>query len=296
VLDRNAVIPPDKWCWHLEDLRALVRREAITLHHDAVLVRVESDHAVVNVAGDDRRIANDAVIVMTGYRPDAPLLERLGIAYDAATLAPAFDPLTFESNVRGVYLVGIVCAGTSPDKVFVWGARHHPKAIVHHILEGSPLPVVRDLGVDGTEHWKQFERMPIELDEELALRLVPVATGELGDDAFDLYFHSLGGENPYFAAPKAEAAIAASGAGPLLGALDGWLFKRNDDGSAEYKGQRFSESALEILKLCDGTRRMSDIAAELAAEYEQPEAELRALVLRFVLPLLRAGKLSWRPA
>jgi hypothetical protein len=61
-----------------------------------------------------------------------------------------------------------------------------------------------------------------------------------------------------------------------------------------YKGQRLSESAFEILRLCDGTRRLSEIITQLANEYEQPEAELADPVIKLVVSLLRSGKLTWR--
>jgi thioredoxin reductase (NADPH) len=295
VLDRNAAIPAAKWRWHLEDLQQLVRGGEIALLHRATLTRIEDDAVWLDVAGAPRRLDNDAVIALLGYAPDTALLERLGIACDAASV-PAIDPRTLASSRPGVYLAGIVCAGTSPDRIFVWGARHHAKAIVGAIAGDPPLAALRDLGRETIEHWAQFEKLDDEVDEALALRLVPVVMGEIADDFFDVYGYATRSANLYAQAPARVEQAGAASIGPLLGALDGWLLHRNPDGSVVYKGQRLSADAFEILQLCDGTRRIAGILEALADAYDQPTDELRGPVLALILSLLRTGKLTWRPA
>ncbi|HET9619715.1 MAG TPA: FAD-dependent oxidoreductase [Kofleriaceae bacterium] len=295
VLDRNPSIAPAKWRWHLEDLQQLVASGEITLLRRAGLTRIDDDTVTVDVAGEPRQLGNDAVIVQLGYAPDTALLDRVGVTVDA-TATPVIDPRTLETARRGVFLAGIVCAGTSPDRIFVWGARHHARAIVGAIAGDPPLADLADLGLTTIAHWAQFERLGDELDEALALRMVPVVTGEIADDFFDVYGYATRSANLYAQTPARVEQAGARSIGSLLGALDGWLLQRNDDGSVVYKGQRLSADAFEILRLCDGTRRIADILDALAAEYDQPADELRGPVLALLLSLLRAGKLTWRPA
>jgi thioredoxin reductase (NADPH) len=294
VLDRNAAIPLSKWRWHLDDLQQLVKSGAIRLLHRATLERIDEQEVWVNVAGTRERLANEAVIALLGYEPDVHMFERLKITFDRESKMPKFNVRTLETEVRGVYLAGIVCAGASPDQIFVWGARHHPKAILHHILKASPLPELDDLGVKTVAHWAQFEKLNDETDEALALRMVPVATGEIRDDCFDAYAYATRSVNPYAGAMARAEQSSGETFGPLLNALEGWLLQRNEDGSVVYKGHRLSANAFEILKLCDGTRRISTIIETLAAEYEQPTDKIRPPVLKLVLSLLRTGKLTWR--
>ncbi len=291
VLDRNAAIPALKWRWHLEDLQALIRAEQIRMLHDATLARIEDDAVWIDVAGTQQRLANDAVIVLLGYEPDRELLERSGVVVDHDTKMPAVDVRTLETTTPGIYLAGIVCAGSSPDRIFVWGARHHPKAILHHIAERAPLPELEDLGGATIEHWAQFQKLDDTVDEALALRLVPVVTGEMRDDFFDVYERATHTANLYAETPTRTLGESI---GPIIDALEGWLVERNADGSAIFKGQRLSENAFEIVRLCDGSRRISQIITALALEYEQPEHEIQPMVLKLVLSLLRTGKLSWR--
>ncbi|TMQ12878.1 MAG: PqqD family peptide modification chaperone [Deltaproteobacteria bacterium] len=295
VLDRNAAIPPTKWRWYMEDLQQLVHRGEITLLRRATLERIEPDAVWVNIAGERVRLANDAVLVQLGYEPDAPLFDRLGIGFDPATKMPRIDVHSFETDVRGVYLAGIVCAGTSPDLIFVWGARNHPRVILAHILGEPPPPQLRDLGRTTVAHWVQFEYLSDDIDEALALRMVPVVAGEIRDDVFDVYEYATHTTSLYTDGPRAELTSTERWkVGPVLDALGGWLVQRNADGSGVYKGQTLSANAFEILRLCDGTRRISGVVEALAAQYEQSEDELRGPVLKLILSLLYTGRLHWR--
>jgi thioredoxin reductase (NADPH) len=295
VLDRNPAIAPSKWRWHMEDLRQLVDSGEIRLLRRATLEHIEPDAVRVDVGGQRVRLANDAVLAQLGYEPDVPLFERLGITFDAVSRMPRIDVHSFETDVRGVYLAGIVCAGTSPDLIFVWGARNHPRVILAHILGEPPPLALEDLGRTTVAHWVQFQYLSDDLDEALALRMVPVVAGEVRDDVFDVYEHATHTTSLYTDGPQAELASTERWkVGPVLGALDGWLVQRNADGSGVYKGQALSANAFEILRLCDGTRRISGIVEALAAQYEQSEGELRGPVLQLLLSLLYTGRLNWR--
>ncbi|HEY0006728.1 MAG TPA: NAD(P)-binding domain-containing protein [Pyrinomonadaceae bacterium] len=58
--------------------------------------------------GETLTLPNDAVFVLIGSDADLTLLRRLGVELVHSGLAevPAYDPETFETNVRGLYVVG----------------------------------------------------------------------------------------------------------------------------------------------------------------------------------------------
>jgi thioredoxin reductase (NADPH) len=58
------------------------------------------------------------------------------VTIDAATGIPSHDPATFETNVRGVYMVGVLVAGYDANQVFIENGRFHGDRIVAH-LTGS---------------------------------------------------------------------------------------------------------------------------------------------------------------
>ncbi|HET8782459.1 MAG TPA: NAD(P)-binding domain-containing protein, partial [Pyrinomonadaceae bacterium] len=58
--------------------------------------------------GRSMTLPNDVVFVLTGSDADLTLLKNLGVKTETGKLAevPVYDPETFETNVRGVYVAG----------------------------------------------------------------------------------------------------------------------------------------------------------------------------------------------
>ena len=63
---------------------------------------------IKNDGGQTIRIPNDVVFILVGSEADFTLLRHLGVETVASGLTsiPAYDPVTFETNVRGVYVAG----------------------------------------------------------------------------------------------------------------------------------------------------------------------------------------------
>jgi len=84
-------------------------------------------------SGVVERLPCDAAFVFAGYRPDVTLQRRAGVEVDAATLVPAVDPETCESNVPGLYVAGTLQAGVATDRIFIENSRHHGPLIARHL-------------------------------------------------------------------------------------------------------------------------------------------------------------------
>ena len=75
--------------------------------------------------GETRTLDNDWVLAMTGWRPDRALMESLGVVVDPDTGIPEHDPATMETNVRGVFIAGVIAAGNNANKIFIENGREH---------------------------------------------------------------------------------------------------------------------------------------------------------------------------
>jgi len=78
-------------------------------------------------------VKNDFVFAMTGYRPDFEFMAEHGIHLDTATSKPITDPVTLESERRGVYLAGVIVAGMHTNEIFIENGRFHGKLIAEAI-------------------------------------------------------------------------------------------------------------------------------------------------------------------
>ena len=74
-------------------------------HIDAI---TETEVTLTNDEGQSLTLPNNVVFVLTGSDADLTLLKELGVKTEPGKLTevPVYDPETFETNVRGVYVVG----------------------------------------------------------------------------------------------------------------------------------------------------------------------------------------------
>lgn len=68
----------------------------------------ETEVTLTTETGESLTIPNDVVFVLVGSDADLTLLKKLGVQTERGTLAevPVYDPETFETNVRGIYVAG----------------------------------------------------------------------------------------------------------------------------------------------------------------------------------------------
>ncbi|MDQ6653649.1 MAG: NAD(P)-binding domain-containing protein, partial [Acidobacteriota bacterium] len=76
--------------------------------YKVVTVITERDVTLTTEDGETLTIPNDVVFVLIGSDADLTLLKKLGVETEPGKLTevPVYDPETFETNVRGIYVAG----------------------------------------------------------------------------------------------------------------------------------------------------------------------------------------------
>ncbi|HKF23800.1 MAG TPA: YpdA family putative bacillithiol disulfide reductase [Candidatus Angelobacter sp.] len=80
-----------------------------------------------------KELKNDFVFALTGYHPDYEFLTGLGIELTHPEMRPVCDPQTFESNVPGIYVAGVIVAGVRTGEIFIENGRFHGKQIAEDL-------------------------------------------------------------------------------------------------------------------------------------------------------------------
>jgi thioredoxin reductase (NADPH) len=96
---------------------------------DALEVNAPAPHNGGDPAAGVFEVATDAVYLLTGYRADSELMTRAGIALNERE-APVYDPETFETNVRGLFVAGGASAGVDTGTIFIENGRFHGERVV----------------------------------------------------------------------------------------------------------------------------------------------------------------------
>ena len=81
-------------------------------------------------------VQNDWVIAMTGYQPNLDFLRKLGIRLsDDEVRKPVYDESSYETNVKNIFIAGVICGGMNTHRLFIENSREHAEKIVRTIKE-----------------------------------------------------------------------------------------------------------------------------------------------------------------
>ncbi len=122
--------------WVRPDIVNRIKEGSIKAYFNSSLTEIRENE--VDIMGPDGKITiqNDFVLAMTGYQPDLSFLKKLGIniSKDEQQI-PEHDSETMETNMKGIYLAGVICGGLNTHAWFIENSRVHATRIVQNIVQ-----------------------------------------------------------------------------------------------------------------------------------------------------------------
>ena len=129
LIHRNKNLGKKIKYWVLPDIKKKIENKQIKAIFNAAVQEISKEHILLRENGKIRRIKNDHVFAMTGYRPDSKLMDAFGIQYSPKTFVPKHKPKNLETNLKGVYVAGSIISGINNNRVFIENSREHGKKI-----------------------------------------------------------------------------------------------------------------------------------------------------------------------
>jgi thioredoxin reductase (NADPH) len=115
--------------WIKPDLENRIKANEIEAYFNSWVQEIGVDHVVLNTPAGPLRLKNDFVLALIGYHPDYDFLRSMGIELSNEQHRPVCDPVSLESNVKGVYVAGVIVAGSRTNEIFIENGRFHGKQI-----------------------------------------------------------------------------------------------------------------------------------------------------------------------
>ena len=115
--------------WILPDIENRIKNHEIAAYFNSFVEEIGPDHVLLSTPEGPVRLKNDFVFAMTGYHPDYDFLRSIGIELSTEQCRPVCDPETLESNVPGIYVAGVIVAGSRTNEIFIENGRFHGKQI-----------------------------------------------------------------------------------------------------------------------------------------------------------------------
>ncbi|MGE7184777.1 YpdA family putative bacillithiol disulfide reductase [Peribacillus sp. NPDC006672] len=119
--------------WILPEFESLVRNGTIKMEFNANVDKITEDSVIYHVGEEEKVVKNDFVFAMTGYHPDHSFLASMGINIDKETGRPEYNEETMETNVKGLYIAGVLAAGNNANEIFIENGRFHGGLIAYHL-------------------------------------------------------------------------------------------------------------------------------------------------------------------
>jgi thioredoxin reductase (NADPH) len=139
VIYRGAGIQPHVKYWIKPDIENRIKNGEIKAYFATRVAEITPDAIVVETPAGRETLPNDFVFAMTGYHPDFSFLERLGVRFEGPDRLPVCNPETLESNVPGIYLAGVIVAGSRTSEIFIENGRFHGAQIAASLIARRSL-------------------------------------------------------------------------------------------------------------------------------------------------------------
>ena len=123
--------------WVRPDIINRIKEGSIKVYYYSTISAIRENEVDLNTPNGLLTIKNDWVIAMTGYQPDLSFLQKIGIKLSEDEIKkPEYNENTHETNVKGVFLAGVICGGMNTHSLFIENSRDHADKIMNQIVNG----------------------------------------------------------------------------------------------------------------------------------------------------------------
>jgi thioredoxin reductase (NADPH) len=129
--------------WVKPDIENRIKEGSVAARFETHLVEITPTHVVVEQHGVRDEIPADGVFLLTGYISDNRLLRAAGVEIDPETCGPVHDPATYETNVKGLYVIGAIVAGKASGRIFIENGRFHGQVAIDEIWKSGNVGIPR---------------------------------------------------------------------------------------------------------------------------------------------------------
>lgn len=133
LVHRGAGISNRVKYWIKPNIENRIKNGDIKAYFHTAVKEIRPYDVLLQAPEGEVMIKNDFVFAMTGYRPDFEFMAEHGIHLDSTTSKPITDRETLESQRKGMYLAGVIVAGTHTNEIFIENGRFHGKVIAEAI-------------------------------------------------------------------------------------------------------------------------------------------------------------------
>jgi thioredoxin reductase (NADPH) len=117
--------------WVRPDITNRIHEGSIKAYYHSSVTAIRPNDVDILTPEGTVTVENDRVIALTGYQPNLDFLQKAGIGLsDDEVKKPSYNEETHETNVRGIFLAGVICGGMNTHRLFIENSREHAAKII----------------------------------------------------------------------------------------------------------------------------------------------------------------------
>ena len=120
--------------WVRPDIINRIKESSIKAYTNSTISAIREHEVDILTPKGMITLENDWVIALTGYQPNLEFLKNTGIELsDDNVRKPVYYEETHETNVKNIYLAGVICGGMNTHRLFIENSREHAERIISNI-------------------------------------------------------------------------------------------------------------------------------------------------------------------
>lgn len=120
--------------WVRPDIINRINEGCIKAFTNSTIIAIREKEVDIQTPDGKITMENDWVIALTGYQPNLEFLKKIGIELsDDEVKKPHYNEDTHETNIKNVYLAGVICGGMNTHRLFIENSREHAERIIADI-------------------------------------------------------------------------------------------------------------------------------------------------------------------
>ncbi|WP_394992939.1 YpdA family putative bacillithiol disulfide reductase [Emticicia sp.] len=126
--------------WAKPDIENRIKDGSIKAYFNSEIAEITDNQVIIKTPKGIETVENDWVISMTGYQPNLNFLKKVGIYLSQdEIMKPQYDENSMETNLKNVYLAGVICGGLNTHSLFIENSRVHAERIIQKIKSKERL-------------------------------------------------------------------------------------------------------------------------------------------------------------
>ncbi|MBK5273121.1 MAG: YpdA family putative bacillithiol disulfide reductase [Bacteroidia bacterium] len=121
--------------WVRPDIINRIKEGSIKVYYHSSITAIREKEVDIQTPGGLITLPNDWVIALTGYQPNLDFLSSMGIQLSEDEVRkPVYDENTYETNIKNIFLAGVICGGMNTHRLFIENSREHAEKIIKTIM------------------------------------------------------------------------------------------------------------------------------------------------------------------